>query len=288
MVVALTDGISGQLGTTVHTALFALWMAYMEKKKSLVMSVQPGRHDLEIYLTGLQKRRGRWESGNGIEALRKLVKAGFADQKGIKECVTELGKHLDLLPEQFYNTDQRTLRDYSESMRDMLCELEKHYDFIFCDVGNEQGELAGIVTKRADLLVRGIGQNTKDFLKCFGESKKVYKNIPVFYLIGCYDAQSKYNIHNLRHCYRQLLASNSACLPYCTEIRDACLDGKLLAVFEKWKAGRAAPPLNDFFKELRGAAKKLAEAGKEGRRDEKEQGGAGELSAAYHTGEGIY
>ena len=36
MVVALTDGISGQLGTTLHTALFALWLAYEEKKECLV------------------------------------------------------------------------------------------------------------------------------------------------------------------------------------------------------------------------------------------------------------
>ncbi len=287
MVVALTDGISGQLGTTVHTALFALWMAYVEKKNSLVMSVQPGRHDLEIYLTGLQKM-GRWESGNGIEALRKLVKAGFADREGIKECVTELGKHLDLLPEQFYDTNQRTLRDYKESMDEMLEELEKQYDFIFCDVGDENGELADIVIGRADLMVRGIGQNTKDFLECFEESKRRYKNIPVFYMVGCYDAESKYNIHNLRHCYRELGAANSACLSYCTEIRDACLDGKLLAVFEKWRAKRTAAPLNGFFKELQAAAGKLVQAGKEGRRDEKEPAGAREHRAAYRAGEGIY
>ena len=287
MVVALTDGISGQLGTTVHTALFALWIAYVEKKNSLVMSVQPGRHDLEIYLTGLQKRK-RWESGNGMEALRKLVKAGFADREGIKECVTELGKHLDLLPEQFYDTNQRTLRDYKESMGEMLEELGKQYDYIFCDVGDESGELADIVIGRADLLVRSIAQNTKDFLKCFEESKRCYKNIPVFYMVGCYDAESKYNIHNLRHCYRELGTANSACLPYCTEIRDACLDGKLLAVFEKWRAKRAAAPLNEFFKELQAAAGKLAQAGKEGRRDEKEQAGTRNHSPAYHTGEGVY
>ena len=35
MVVALTDGISGQLGTTLHTALFALWLAYEEKHNRL-------------------------------------------------------------------------------------------------------------------------------------------------------------------------------------------------------------------------------------------------------------
>lgn len=259
MVVAVTDGMSGQLGTTVDTALLALWMAYVKKKDSLLMSVQPNRHDLEVYLIGAKKGRGgRWENGNGMEALRKLVRAGLADRNGIKECVTELGKHLDLLPEQFYNADQRTLRDYEESIDGMLGELEKQYDFIFCDVGEERGKLAAPVFGRAGLLIRNIGQNTKDFLECFEESRQVFKNIPVFYLVGCYDAESKYNIHNLRHCYREFSASNLDAMPYCTEVRDACLDGKLLSVFEKWRAGKAAPPLERFFGKLGGVAEKLA------------------------------
>ena len=89
MVVALTDGISGQLGTTLHTALFALWLAYEEKKECLVMSVQPGRRDLETYLIGGgRKYRSGAAEGTGIEAFRKLVIAGFADREGIKDCVT--------------------------------------------------------------------------------------------------------------------------------------------------------------------------------------------------------
>lgn len=266
MIVALTDGISGQLGTTVHTALLALWMAYVEKKNCLVMSVQPGRRDLETYLTGLHKSRGsRWEEGNGMEALRKLVKAGFADGDGIRECVTELGKHLNLLPEQFYDTGERTLRDYKESMLDMVRELGKHYDFVFCDVGDECGELAQPVVGSADLIVRNIGQNTTDFLRCFEESRRLYHGIPVFYLFGCYDGESKYNIHNLRHCYRELTAANCACIPYCTEIHDACLDGRLLSVFEKWRAQKAAKPLEKFFRALQIAAGGLQQYGKGGK-----------------------
>lgn len=266
MVVALTDGILGQLGTTVDTALLGLWMAYVEKRDTLLMSVQPGRHDLETYLIGAKRRPGgRWESGNGIEALRKLVRAGLADGNGVKECVTELGKHLDLLPEQFYDTRERTLRDYRESMDGMLYELEKQYEFVFCDIGEERGELAAPVLKKAGLLVRNIGQNTKDFLQCFEESRQVYKAVPVFYLVGCYDAESKYNLHNLRHCYREFSSSNLDAIPYCTEIRDACLDGKLLSVFEKWRAGKAAPPLENFFGKLKGVAEKLGgKRGQEG------------------------
>lgn len=259
MVVAVTDGMSGQLGTTVDTALLALWMAYVKKKDSLLMSVQPARHDLEVYLTGAKKGHGaRWENGNGIEALRKLVRAGLADKNGVKECVTELGKHLDLLPEQFYNADQRTLRDYEESLGDMLGELNKQYEFIFCDVGEEKGELSALVYQKAGLVIRNIGQNTKDFAKCFEEGRQMYQHIPVFYLVGCYDAESKYNIHNLRHCYREFCASNLYAVPYCTEVRDACLDGKLLSVFEKWRAGKAAPPLEHFFGKLSDVAEKLA------------------------------
>lgn len=258
MVVAFTDGISGQLGTTVHTASLGLWTAYMEKRDALVMSVQPGRRDLESYLAGHKNGLGAGrEGGNGIEALRKLVRAGLADKNGIKECVTEFGGHLGLLPGTFYDTGLRTLRDYSESICDMLCELEKQYELVFCDVGDEQGELARIVIKQADLLVRNIGQDTKGLSGCFRESKEQYKDIPVFYLVGCYDAASKYSIHNLRHRYRQLTAANSACLPYCTEIRDACLDGKLFDVFERWRAGRAAAPLSGFFEKLGTAAGKL-------------------------------
>lgn len=267
MIVALTDGISGQLGTTVHTALLALWMAYMEKKNCLVMSVQPARRELEIYLTGRKDRGSRWQRGNGIEALRKLVKAGLADKDAIRECVTELGKHLDLLPEQFYDADERTLRDYEESMSDMMRELGKYYDFVFCDVGDERGELAQLVIGSSDLLVRNIGQNTTDFLKCFEESRSLYHVIPVFYLLGCYDSESKYNIHNLRHCYRELTAANCACIPYCTEIHDACLDGRLFSVFEKWRTKRGAKSLEGFFRALAISVRQLQEYGKGGRNE---------------------
>ncbi|MDE7328109.1 MAG: hypothetical protein K2N63_17820 [Lachnospiraceae bacterium] len=265
MVVALTEGISGQLGTTLHTALFALWLAYEEKKDCLVMSVQPGRRDLEAYLTGGKKRyKSHPEEGTGIEALRKLVKAGFADREGIRECVTELGGHLSLLPEQFYNTGQRTLRDYREDIPRMLLELEKHYDYILCDVGDERGGLAPEVIGDAGLLVRNIGQNTKGFLQCFKESGTCYPGKTIFYLLGCYDAESKYNMHNLRYSYRELNLMNSACLPYCTEIRDACLDGKLLHLFEKWQKGRAGAALTDFFGSLKKAARRMQDAGRGG------------------------
>jgi hypothetical protein len=289
MIIAMTDGISGQLGTTLHTALLALWLAYEEKKHCLVMSVQPGRRDLELYLMGQHGgRKSKMQEGTGMEALRKLVKAGLADKEGIRECVTELRDCLSLLPEQFYDTDHRTLRDYREEMPGMLNELEKHYDFILCDVGDERGELARQVMENAGLFVRNIGQNIKGFSKCFEESTMLSLGAPVFYLLGCYDAQSKYNMHNLRHCYHELTLMNSACLPYCTEIRDACLDGRLLALFEKWQRGRTGTVLEEFFVALKKTAKRIQEAGKGGMRFEKGTGKAGEYGSANRVGEGVY
>lgn len=286
MIVAMTDGISGQLGTTLHTALLGMWMAHAEKKDSLVMSVQPGRHELEAYLTG--RRRERWEEGNGIEALRKLVKAGLADREGVRECVTELGRHLNLLPERFYAADERTLRDYEEDMDGMMRELGKSYDYVFCDVGSERGGLAERVIESADMLVRGIGQNTAGLAKCFEESAGIYKDIPVFYLFGSYDSESKYNIHNLRHCFRELTAENCACMPYCTEIRDACLDGRLLEVFEKWRTHRAAKPLDKFFRALQETAGRLGEYGRGGSANEKIRQKTGNNRPADALCKGIY
>lgn len=289
MIVAMTNGISGQLGTTLHTALLAIWLASEEKKHCLVMSVQPGRRDLGLYLMGQDRQyKSQTQEGTGMEALRKLVRAGLADKEGIRECVTELREHLSLLPEQFYDTDHRTLRDYQEEMPEMLNELEKYYDFILCDVGDERGALARQVMGNAGLFVRNIGQNIKGFSKCFEESAMLSLGAPVFYLLGCYDAQSKYNMHNLRHCYHELTLTNSACLPYCTEIRDACLDGKLLALFEKWKKGRAGEVLEEFFASLRKAAKRMQEAAKEGGRFEKSAGKTREYGAVNRVSEGVY
>ncbi len=56
-----------------------------------------------------------------------------------------------------------------------------------------------------------------------------------FYLFGRYDSESKYSLYNLRRRFGGLTCRNSAGIPHCTQVWDACMDGELAAEWERWE-----------------------------------------------------
>lgn len=142
-------------------------------------------------------------------------------------------------------------------MSDMLDYLSGFYEMVFCDIGSGNSGMLQSLGRRAALAVRNIGQNLSLIEAGLKEDKGFWQNQQIFYLFGCYDRHSKYNLHNLRHKYPELTGCNSGFLPYCTEIRDACSDRTLQEVLEKWRVLGIAGQYKEYYIELQKCASKI-------------------------------
>lgn len=256
MVIAFTGAFHGQAGTTTNMAALALYLTQKTRTKTVLLSLQPRYSLLDGYLCksrGMLQKKDE-DKGAGIETLRKLVKSGLADKEGVQSCMTPINAHLDLLTGNFPSVLERCEREYAKAAPDMLQCLSEYYELIFCDMGSKESELFRAVIERASLLVQNLSQNAGLLEACLNKMAEWKRAEDVFYLFGCYDQQSKYSLYNLRHRYHSLTAANSAVMPYCTEIRDACSDGTLPAALKKLQAAKTAEHYKGVYIGLQDAA----------------------------------
>lgn len=211
-------------GATTNAAVFAMEMA--KEKNTVLLSMENGKNAPGQYLTGRMKKAENVSGYKGIEALRKLVYADIAERDAIYECAYALMEKLFLLDANLPENDMRMERDYKDVIEKILKCLERCFEVVIADIGKAKGACKRRLIDAADVIV----QNEMQAGDRMAFKENAWK-APVFHLLSRYDAQSKYNLHNLRRIVAELNQNNSGIMPYSTEIMDACRDGKLLRVY---------------------------------------------------------
>lgn len=254
MFIVFLDGGGRQSGTSTCMLSMASYLADVYQKKTVVFSIQTEWDCLEGYVLGKKKKqcRERLFAGIGLEGLRKLLKAGLEEKKSAENCAFSCDAMLDLLPGSYLEAGERFLQEYREILPRLVEYLREHYELIFCDAAGAPAELQKLLRCRADGSVVVLNQNLERLKKYFGQREK--KGGPEYYVFGCYNHSSKYNLNNLRYILHELNQRNSASIPYCTEILDACSDGELLHAIARGSYEDASEPMQFFFEELQETA----------------------------------
>lgn len=245
-------------GATTNAAVFAMEMA--KEKNTVLLSMENRKNAPGQYLTGRIKTEENISGYKGIEALRKLVYADIAERDAIFECTYALMERLFLLDANLPENDMRLEHDYKDVIEKILKCLESCFEVVIADLGKAKGDCRRRMLDAADVIVQNEMQAGDRLV--FRES--AWK-APVFHLLSRYDAQSKYNLHNLRRIVAELNHKNSGIMPYSTEIMDACRDGKLLRVYGQTRQERCLGAMCEYHnavKQFVNTICKMTEGGK--------------------------
>lgn len=230
----------------VNLAVLAYILAEDYHKRVLLMSLEAEDRLMEqILLGGIADRRKVQYKGSGVEALRKLVKAGMAHSQELESCVVKLGRRLELLPGHCPVNQNSYLRDYKRTLPELLQVLNHEYELVMIWTGKTEEKQFGLL-EMDGMKIQNAEQNPWLLKQKIHSSVSGKRGITVFYLFGSYDGNSKYNIHNLRHSCRELNAVNSAVIPDCTEPMDAAADGRLLDWLQEERPAEASQQVMDY------------------------------------------
>ncbi len=225
---------NGTSEVSVNAAVYALWRAKKGEGRVLFFSVRRGEGNPENFFLRRNAALEKKSCKTGMETLRKLVVAGKADEKGVSGCMRQVTAGLDLLYGN-YPEERRLAVEYREGLFQILDCLQNYYKLIICDAGRQEDWLGELVIKRAALVVHGTEQNMRHLRELLSRPPLLQGEPYRFYLFGRYDSESKYSLYNLRRRFGGLTCRNSAGIPHCTQVWDACMDGELAAEWERWE-----------------------------------------------------
>ncbi len=242
MVIVFRSIIHGQCGNSVNAALMALLVSERYEKKSVLMQIGSplNRADNLFGLDTAVSYEKNMEPG--IETVIMGIKAGRCDNRLINSCCTDIREtKLSVLtgPSGVY-------QDYSDAiLTDSFCilidRLEQLYEHVFVDIGIAgDNPIAESIAERAGVIVTSLCQNK------YAVDRAIQADIcnieaNIYYLIGQYQDNLKWNFHNLKKHYKFLSDRNSGIIPYNKNIADA-VSGRGLADFlqrygqsERWE-----------------------------------------------------
>lgn len=250
MKIAYWSPVHGQTGATSNMLANALITGILYRKRCLLTHTHFMLNNLEAPLVGRNAKNAD-SSGYfqdvGLDALVRSFKAGKLTREDLENCCISIpNTKVSLLP----GTSKRNQASFEYEMNMVILKLlrtmEELVDVVFIDVCSGKHPLSHKILEASDVIVINLSQNTGLIEACLSNYPNLTKQ-KVFYLIGCYDDNSKYNINNIRRHYRKYLkASNSGVIPYHTSFRDALCDGRA-AEFIKDNLGCCKNDENLFF-----------------------------------------
>ncbi len=257
MLILFTEGSGGKAGVSTSMLTIAAYLSEVCRQKSVVLSMQQQWNSMEGYVIGKKKKAYREQlfSGIGLEGMRKLLKAGLEEGRNADNYTFFCNEMLDLLPGYYPNEKERLQTEYIEMIPELFAYLGEYYELVFCEASGVPERLWKQLRKQADGVVVCLNQNAEGIRHYFQTQEA--DEIPEYYILGCYNHNSRYNLNNLRYLFRELNHRNSAILPDCTEIQDACGDGELLEAVRRGRSPDAPANLKYFYAELKKASEGL-------------------------------
>lgn len=224
--------LPGQAGTTSNILAVSLYAGLLYKKQILLTQTHFNYSNLEAPLVGSNlkvKETSEYFMDVGLDALIRNFKAAKLDNDIIDNCCISLpNTRLSLLPGTSKINRESFEYELNSVILNLLRVIEKSGHFIFADVSSGDNPISMKIINASDLVVINLSQNISVMDDLF---KKYNQLIPkkVFYLIGNYDKNSKYNINNIRRRYRKYInIYNSGVIPYHTKYLDALCDGRVI------------------------------------------------------------
>ncbi len=231
-IVAFWSSIHGQSGTTSNMIAIAALSAMEQDFKCLLMQTHFKMNSLEAYLIGSRESSRDIFVDIGIDGLARSIKLEPLNEQIIDNYTIPLwNKKLTLLPGTTIDNNDMFRYDMAKTIGKIIKEANKYYDFIFIDSNSGSDEISKLVLSQADLVVVNLSQNKSVLDHYFSNWK--FKDHNLMYLIGSYNRNSSYNLHNLKALYKQFRKTPLGVIPYNTGFMDSLSGGCVLRYISK-------------------------------------------------------
>jgi cellulose biosynthesis protein BcsQ len=262
MIVAFWSNVHGQPRTTSNMVAVAVAIASGYNQKCLLTQTHFNLNNLEPCILGSRENNKDVFTDIGLDGLASVLKLRAIDQKTIDNySIPLINKTLSLLPGTTARNRKAFVNDMGMTISMLLTEINKYYDFLFVDVNSGADELSRLILKQADLVVVNLCQN-KSVLDNYMSDQSL-SDKKKMYLLGNYDRNSTYNLHNLKLMYKQFARKKTGVIPYHIPFMDAQSDGNVIKYLKKNLAAKK-DGFQDYFTEcIIDAADKLMKVASE-------------------------
>lgn len=221
----------GQAGSTSNMLATALIAGIQYRKSCLLMHTHFNLNNLEAPLVGSNAKNvdsiGYFQDV-GMDALVRSFKAARLGKEDLENCCIAIpNTKISLLPGTSKSNQASFEHEMDLVILNLLRTMEELVDIVFIDVCSGNHPLSFKIIEDSDVIVVNLSQNTGVMEAYFTDYQNLLQQ-KVFYLVGNYDDNSKYNINNMRRHYRKFMKiSNSGIIPYNTAFHDALCDGRV-------------------------------------------------------------
>lgn len=242
-----------QVGKTLAVVAIATNIAIEKNKKILVISASYNNDNIKKCYWNEEKlkksnifvKQNGTEIDNGIEGLAKIIQSNKITPNSITDYTKVVFKdRLEILLG-FEAGTLSTPEEVSTIYDDIVKSASKYYDLIFVDLDNEINPIgAEEIIKKSDVVVGMVSQKVTSI----NNMKDRRQTIPakqVMYLIGKYDAKSKYTTKNLTRMVGE--RRDLFILPYNTLYFEAAEEGNVPDLFLRLRRIEDKNDENAFF-----------------------------------------
>lgn len=255
-------------GATANMLAIALTVAAKKDRSILLTQTHYCMNNLEKPLMGDVAENGRSEYFRdiGIDAVIRYFKAGMLSREILDSCAVDLTSNLSLLA----GTRQASRNTYEtgvlhDIVGHVLNTAQDYYDWVVVDTNSGYSSSSLETVENADVVVVNLRQNRMMLDELFSNGNyKRFDPDRMFFLFGSYDPDSKYNLSNIRHLYRDINSSNSGGLPYCTTYMDALCDNKAIRYISMNAVAEGDPDEVRFFEALEEISNKIIRMSEKG------------------------
>lgn len=232
MKIASWSCIHGQTGTTANTIAIAVAVAMGHDMKCILTQTHFSMNNLEAYLDGKKEVSSDVTMDIGLDGLISMIKLRPLNKETVENFATPIiSKRLTLLPGTTGANRKVFNDDMGKTAAVLINEINKYFDMVFIDTNSGPDEVSRLIMDQADVIIVNLCQN-RSVIEYYN-SLSFLKDKKVLYLIGNYDKNSVYSLHNLRLNYKFLTRDNSAIIPYDTDFMDSMSDGTVVKFLRK-------------------------------------------------------
>jgi len=213
-----------QVGTTCNMVAVSLMIALEHRMRILLAHNHFDKSTLEHAF--IEKKYIRHEltdlSDTGIDALSRAIKFNKLEKDDISNYTTTILKNrLDLLIGTRNTNRDIYFNNIKDSINLILQSAGGFYDLVFVDTAPGMSEISLKILEKSDIVVINLNQSVyviEDYL-----SNYLDLNENLFFILGKYDSNSKYNMKAIR---KRFGITDIHAIPYDIGFADACSESR--------------------------------------------------------------
>lgn len=207
---------------STHLLLFALQAIAEEGGEQLVLHTDSeGSGPEHFLLSGSNRKRMMERNEFGVEFLGRVLHCErFSKELAVNAAYTFAEGKLHVLPSGSRRFYRENPKDATEAVCRMMRAAESAFQNVWVELPAGESEFSSQILREADCVIVNLAQSPCEVAKAGGFSK----SMSVFYLVGAYEQQNVFSMHNMTVLAPEL-SGRCAVIPYNAGLLATCCEG---------------------------------------------------------------